>query len=164
MLKITRPSIPAPVAIAAALLLLGGNSSADMTGSNNVAIDPVASTAASVAGHVPSATTAPQAAAVAATTSTQGPVSVGDAANGHHRQITGVAAGSADSDAVSAADIGANAAIQRPAQQIRQYVSSRIMVEAPPRFTKDLRGIGAPLVARVELGKNSLFTLYTEAL
>jgi autotransporter adhesin len=67
----------------------------------------VASTAAGVAGHVPAGANAQQEAAIKATTSTQAAVSVGDAANGQFRQITGVAAGSADSDAANIAQLKA---------------------------------------------------------
>ncbi|QWC91638.1 ESPR-type extended signal peptide-containing protein [Cupriavidus metallidurans] len=65
----------------------------------------VASTAAGVAGFVPQSASTAQGAAIAATTSTLGAVSVGDAANGQFRQITGVAAGTADSDAVNVAQL-----------------------------------------------------------
>jgi autotransporter adhesin len=67
----------------------------------------VASTAAGVAGYVPQNATASQAEAVKATTSTQAAVSVGDAANGQYRQITGVAAGTVDSDAANVAQLKA---------------------------------------------------------
>ncbi|WP_311732773.1 YadA-like family protein [Variovorax sp. KBW07] len=67
----------------------------------------VASRAAGVAGYVPGSATADQQAAIAATTSTQAAVSVGDAANGQYRQITGVAAGSADGDAINLAQLKA---------------------------------------------------------
>ncbi|MET3382805.1 autotransporter adhesin [Variovorax paradoxus] len=70
----------------------------------------VASTAAGVAGYVPGGASAQQQAAVNATTSTQAAVSVGDAANGQYRQITGVAAGTADSDATNVAQLKASAA------------------------------------------------------
>ncbi|AMN68054.1 YadA-like family protein [Psychrobacter sp. P11G5] len=46
-------------------------------------------------------------AAIMATTSTTGAVAVGDAANGTYRQITGVAAGTADSDAVNVSQLKA---------------------------------------------------------
>ena len=65
----------------------------------------VASTAAGVAGFVPQSASTAQGAAIAATTSTLGAVSVGDATNGQFRQITGVAAGTADSDAVNVAQL-----------------------------------------------------------
>ena len=69
----------------------------------------VASTGAGVAGYVPGSATAQQRAAIQATTSTQSAVSVGDAANGQFRQITGVAAGTADSDATNVAQLKAAA-------------------------------------------------------
>ncbi|MBS0430595.1 MAG: YadA-like family protein, partial [Proteobacteria bacterium] len=66
-----------------------------------------ASTAAGVAGYVPTGATASQAAAIAATTSTQAAVSVGNASAGQYRQITGVAAGTADGDAVNVSQLRA---------------------------------------------------------
>jgi autotransporter adhesin len=70
----------------------------------------VASTAAGVAGYIPGSANAQQEAAIRATTSTQAAVSVGDAANNQFRQITGVAAGSADSDATNVAQLKAASA------------------------------------------------------
>ncbi|KAF1688806.1 hypothetical protein CSC62_17170, partial [Pseudoxanthomonas jiangsuensis] len=56
---------------------------------------------------MPAGADAAQAAAIAATTSTLGAVSAGDAANGQFRQITGVAAGTDDDDAVNVAQLTA---------------------------------------------------------
>jgi autotransporter adhesin len=69
----------------------------------------VASTAAGVAAYVPSSATPQQAAAIRATNSTQAAVSVGDPASGQFRQITGVAGGTADSDAANIAQLKATA-------------------------------------------------------
>jgi autotransporter adhesin len=80
-----------------------------VTQSGGVALgsNSVASRAAGVAGYIPGSANAEQEAAIKATTSTQAAVSVGDAANGQFRQITGVAAGSADSDATNVAQLRA---------------------------------------------------------
>lgn len=67
----------------------------------------VADRAGAVAGYAPEGATNTQQAAIAATTSTQGAVSIGDADSGKFRQITGVAAGSVDSDAVNVAQLKA---------------------------------------------------------
>ncbi|MDM0113024.1 YadA-like family protein [Variovorax sp. J22R133] len=67
----------------------------------------VSSTGPGVAGFVGAGATPAQAAAVAATTSTQGAVAVGDPASGQYRQVTGVAAGAADSDAVNVSQLKA---------------------------------------------------------
>jgi autotransporter adhesin len=56
---------------------------------------------------VPPAATDSQRTAIGATTSSLAAVSVGDAATGKFRQITGVAAGAADSDAVNVAQLKA---------------------------------------------------------
>ena len=79
----------------------------------------VSSTGPGVAGYVPGAATAAQAAAVRATTGTQGAVAVGDAGTGQYRQITGVAAGAADSDAVNVSQLKAtNSNVSSATEQI----------------------------------------------
>jgi len=63
-----------------------------------------------ILGFVPAGANADQAAAIAATQGTWGAVSVADAAKGEFRQITSVAAGTEDSDAVNVAQLKAVAA------------------------------------------------------
>jgi autotransporter adhesin len=84
---------------------LGTGASVIQAGGVALGSGSVASTAAGVAGYVPPTATAAQAVAIGATTSTLAAVSVGDAANGQFRQITGVAAGTADSDAVNVSQL-----------------------------------------------------------
>jgi len=84
---------------------LGAGSSVTQAGGVALGAGSVASTAAGVAGYVPPTATEAQRIAIGATTSTLAAVSVGDAANGQFRQITGVAAGSADSDAVNVSQL-----------------------------------------------------------
>ena len=67
----------------------------------------VANTGPGVAGFERAGATPAQAAAIAATTSTQGAVAVGDPATGQYRQVTGVAAGATDSDAVNVSQLKA---------------------------------------------------------
>jgi autotransporter adhesin len=86
---------------------IGFGAVVQQTGGVALGSGSVASTAAGVAGYVPGTATAQQEAAIRATTSTQAAVSVGDAANGQFRQITGVAAGTADSDATNVAQLRA---------------------------------------------------------
>ncbi|MFM9923164.1 YadA-like family protein [Variovorax sp. H27-G14] len=88
---------------------IGFNAVVKHTGGVALGTDSVASTAAGVAGYVPPGAGQSQAAAIAATNSTRAAVSVGDAANGQLRQITGVAAGTADSDAANVAQLKASA-------------------------------------------------------
>jgi autotransporter adhesin len=96
---------------------IGVRATAKVTGSVALGADSVASRAGGVAGYVPEGATAAQTAAVNATTSSAvnqlgdpiGAVSVGDEAKGLYRQITGVAAGSADSDAANIAQLKAAA-------------------------------------------------------
>ena len=82
-------------------------SQAKVTQSGGVALGSgsVANTAAGKEGYIPVTATQQQAAAIRATKSTEGAVSVGDASNGVYRQITGVAAGTADTDAVNVAQL-----------------------------------------------------------
>ncbi|MBO3274055.1 YadA-like family protein [Pseudomonas schmalbachii] len=65
----------------------------------------VANIAAGIAGYVPVGASAEQAAPINATQSTLAALSIGDASNAKFRQITGLAAGSADSDAVNVAQL-----------------------------------------------------------
>ncbi|MDQ0015379.1 autotransporter adhesin [Variovorax boronicumulans] len=71
-----------------------------------VGFGAVAATAGG-AGSAPTGASASQIAVTRATTRTQAAVSVGDTSNGEYRQITGVAAGSADSDAANVAQVRA---------------------------------------------------------
>ena len=73
----------------------------------------VASTPAGVAGHLPRNAPAEHQAAVKTTIGTQAALSVGDPASGRYRQITGVAAGTADSDATNVAQLKASEAAAR---------------------------------------------------
>ncbi|WP_318153425.1 YadA-like family protein [Halomonas sp. ML-15] len=77
---------------------------ADVTEEGGVALGSgsVASTAAGIAGYVPEGADDD---AILATTSTRSAISVGDADSGEYRQITGVAAGTEDSDAVNVAQL-----------------------------------------------------------
>ena len=86
---------------------VGNGASTTVAGGVAMGEGSVSSTAAGVAGYVPPSADATQTAAVVATTSTAGAVAVGDASNRVYRQITGVAAGSADSDAVNVAQLKA---------------------------------------------------------
>ncbi|NDZ13478.1 calcium-binding protein [Variovorax sp. WS11] len=86
---------------------IGAGSSVTQAGGVALGAGSVASTAAGAAGYVPTGASTSQTAAINATTSTLSAVSVGDAANGQFRQITGVAAGSLDSDAVNVSQLKA---------------------------------------------------------
>ncbi|WP_390349762.1 YadA family autotransporter adhesin [Variovorax boronicumulans] len=92
---------------------IGFGAVVQQTGGVALGANSVASTAAGMVGYVPGSANAEQAAAIRATTGTQGAVSVGDAANGQFRQITGVAAGTADSDATNVAQLKAASAASK---------------------------------------------------
>lgn len=98
---------PNAVAAAAQGVAIGAGTSVTQAGGVALGAGSVASTAAGVAGYVPPTATDSQRIAIGATTSTLAAVSVGDAANGQFRQITGVAAGAADSDAVNVSQLRA---------------------------------------------------------
>ena len=68
---------------------------------------PVANIASGIAGYIPTGASQAQINAINNTKSTSGAVSVGDVQNNVLRQITGVAAGTADSDAVNVAQLKA---------------------------------------------------------
>ena len=95
-------SASAPLTDAVAL-----GSQAKVTQAGGVALGAgsVANTAAGIESYIPVTATSQQAAAIRATKSTEGAVSVGDASKGVYRQITGVAAGTADTDAVNVAQL-----------------------------------------------------------
>nr|WP_277606412.1 YadA-like family protein [Acinetobacter sp. NIPH 2699] len=87
--------------------VLGNNVTQTVTGSVVLGTGSAATTGAGVAGYALSAATGADKAAITKTTSTTGAVAVGDATNGIYRQITGVAAGTADADAVNVAQLKA---------------------------------------------------------
>ena len=84
---------------------LGDGANALVAGGVALGSQSSANTAAGIAGYVPPTATATQTAAINATKSTLGAVSVGDPSSKKFRQITGVAAGTADSDAVNVAQL-----------------------------------------------------------
>lgn len=92
-------------ASAANAISLGAGSSVTQAGGVALGSGSVASRAAGVAGYVPPGASQSQRVAIGASTGTLAAISVGDPANGQFRQITGLAAGSADSDAVNVSQL-----------------------------------------------------------
>ena len=82
--------------------VLGNNVTSTVEGSVVLGTGSAARTGAGIAGYLAAGN-----AAITATTSTTGAMAVGDAANGIYRQVTGVAAGTADSDAVNVSQLKA---------------------------------------------------------
>jgi autotransporter adhesin len=100
---------------------IGNHASVTQSGGIALGANSVANTAGGIMGYIPASATAQQARAIQATTSTEAAVSVGDASRGIYRQITGVAAGTEDTDAVNVAQLkGVNARIEN----INQYVNN----------------------------------------
>ena len=87
--------------------VLGNNVTKTVAGSVVLGNGSAATTGAGEAGYALSVATNADKAAINKTTSTTGAVAVGDASSGIYRQITGVAAGSVDSDAVNVAQLKA---------------------------------------------------------
>ncbi|MCF9000304.1 YadA-like family protein, partial [Acinetobacter nectaris] len=87
--------------------VVGNNVKTTTAGSVVLGNSSAASTGAGVSGYVPTGATASDQSAINATISTTGAVAVGDAQSGIYRQITGVAAGTSDSDAVNVAQLKA---------------------------------------------------------
>ncbi|MCO6514978.1 MAG: YadA-like family protein, partial [Snodgrassella sp.] len=84
---------------------LGNRAQVKQAGGVALGAGSVASTAAGRDGYIPVTATQQQAEEIGKTKSTKGAVSVGDASNGVYRQITGVAAGTENSDAVNVAQL-----------------------------------------------------------
>ena len=95
------------VAAATSGVAIGKDSTVNAAGGVAIGAGSVSNAGSGVAGYVPPPATGTQAAAIAATTSTTGSFAVGDAATGVFRQISGVAAGSVDSDAVNVSQLKA---------------------------------------------------------
>ncbi|WP_228136147.1 YadA-like family protein, partial [Acinetobacter brisouii] len=87
--------------------VLGNNVTKTVAGSVVLGTNSAATTGAGVSGYASSLASTADIAAINATTSTTGAVAVGDASNGVYRQITGVAAGTQNSDAVNVAQLKA---------------------------------------------------------
>ncbi|MDF7675202.1 ESPR-type extended signal peptide-containing protein [Neisseriaceae bacterium ESL0693] len=102
-------------------IAIGTNTSATQNGGVALGSGSVASVAAGVSGYVPAGATDAQMSTIDATRSTQAAVAVGNADGGTYRQITGVAAGTNDSDAVNVAQLKA---VNNQMTQINQYVNN----------------------------------------
>ncbi|MHA3061902.1 YadA-like family protein, partial [Acinetobacter sp. ANC 4636] len=87
--------------------VLGNNVTKTVAGSVVLGTNSAATTGAGVSGYASSLASNADIATINATTSTTGAVAVGDASNGVYRQITGVAAGTQNSDAVNVAQLKA---------------------------------------------------------
>lgn len=108
-------------------IAIGRNTLSTVSGGVALGADSVSRASAGVAGYVPTGATAAQQAAISATTSTQGAVSVGDVEAGVYRQITGLAAGTEDSDAVNVSQLKA---VGNQAQQDAAAGDARTLQQA----------------------------------
>ena len=92
-----------------------------------------ATTGAGIAGYISANAAAADQAAILATTSTTGAVAVGNASAGVYRQITGVAAGTADSDAVNVAQL--KSVSNQLSDQINNVNNSAVQYDKNPDGT-----------------------------
>lgn len=128
---------------------LGPNASVGAAGGVALGKDAVANTAAGLSGYTPGNASAAASAGVSATTSTLAGASVGNAAAGQFRQINGVAAGTADSDAVNVAQMKAlNSALTGLRDVAVTYTSTN-------QDTVSLAGSGGTTVTNVKAGSLS---------
>ncbi|MCY1203719.1 Coiled stalk of trimeric autotransporter adhesin [compost metagenome] len=130
---------------------VGAGSTATAAGGAALGAGSVADRAAGVKGYVPPEATTAQADAIAATTSTVGAVGVGDAAHGVFRQITGVAAGSAPSDAVNVAQLQAVAS-QAAAAGSKWITGSPTTYVAPTSTGTDSTAVGSGAAVKADQG------------
>ena len=93
-------------------VILGSEANATVNGGVALGYKSIASTDKGIAGYDPETSATSTKTTDATWTSTAGAVSVGDATNNLTRQITGVAAGTADTDAVNVAQL--KAALKKP--------------------------------------------------
>ncbi|PIF78378.1 trimeric autotransporter adhesin [Variovorax sp. 54] len=134
-----------------ASLAVGAGSTAVADGGAALGAGSVADRAAGAKGYVPPDATAAQSDAIAKTTSTTGAVGVGDVANGVFRQITGVAAGSAPSDAVNVAQLQAVAS-QAAAAGNKWITGSPTTYVAPTSKGADSTAVGSGAVVNADKG------------
>ena len=113
--------------------VLGNDVTQTVEGSVVLGNKSAATTGAGIAGYMSANVTAADKAAILATTSTTGAVAVGNASAGVYRQITGVAAGTADSDAVNVAQL--KSVSNQLGEQINNVNNSAVQYDKNPDGT-----------------------------
>ncbi len=141
----------ASTAAGAASVAVGAGSTATADGGVALGALSAADRAAGTAGYVPPGADAASSKAIASTTATAGAVGVGDAANGLLRQITGVAAGSALTDAVNVAQLQAVAS-QAASAGNKWITGSPTTYVAPTSSGKDGTAVGSGAVVKADRG------------
>ncbi|SCC15748.1 Coiled stalk of trimeric autotransporter adhesin, partial [Snodgrassella sp. R-53583] len=99
---------------------LGSGAQVTQAGGVALGAGSVADRVAGIKGYIPVTATQQQAEAIGKTTSTKGAVSVGDTSKKEYRQITGVAAGFDDTDAVNVAQLKS---VDNQVSKINEYVN-----------------------------------------
>ncbi|WP_431513719.1 ESPR-type extended signal peptide-containing protein [Variovorax sp. DAIF25] len=141
----------ASTAAGTASVAVGAGSTAAADGGVALGALSVADRAAGAAGYVPPGADTASSKAIASTTATAGAVGVGDAANGLLRQITGVAAGSALTDAVNVAQLQAVAS-QAASAGNKWITGSPTTYVAPTSSGKDGTAVGSGAVVKADRG------------
>ncbi len=141
----------ASTAAGTASVAVGAGSTATADGGVALGALSAADRAAGAAGYVPPGADAASSKAIASTTATAGAVGVGDAANGLLRQITGVAAGSALTDAVNVAQLQAVAS-QAASAGNKWITGSPTTYVAPTSSGKDGTAVGSGAVVKADRG------------
>ena len=113
--------------------VLGNDVTQTVEGSVVLGNKSAATTGAGIAGYISANAAAADQAAILATTSTTGAVAVGNASAGVYRQITGVAAGTADSDAVNVAQL--KSVSNQLSDQINNVNNSAVQYDKNPDGT-----------------------------
>ncbi|MEO8855362.1 MAG: ESPR-type extended signal peptide-containing protein, partial [Burkholderiaceae bacterium] len=144
---------------------LGSNAYTNVSDAVALGSGSIAATAAGIAGYVPAGASALQSAAVMTTTSTLGAVSVGDVANNQFRQITGVAAGTANSDAVNVSQLSAVAtqASQADALSLKYDDATKARATLAGASGTVLANVAAGTVATDAVNKGQLDALASQA-
>jgi autotransporter adhesin len=141
----------ASTAAGTASVAVGAGSTATADGGVALGALSAADRAAGAAGYVPPGADTASSKAIASTTATAGAVGVGDAANGLLRQITGVAAGSALTDAVNVAQLQAVAS-QAASAGNKWITGSPTTYVAPTSSGKDGTAVGSGAVVKADRG------------
>ena len=114
---------------------LGSGAQVTVVGGIALGQGSIASTAAGQAGYIPPGASAADLAAINATTGTLGALSIADPGNGQYRQITGVAAGTAASDAVNVAQLTA------VGDQLSDLGASAVQYDSNPDGTPNFNSV-----------------------
>ncbi|MCF9034618.1 YadA-like family protein, partial [Acinetobacter nectaris] len=143
---------------------IGNNIAQTMDGSVVLGTGSASRTAGGIIGYTPTTIASGDKQAVLATTSTTGSVAVGDATNGVYRQITGVAAGTQDSDAVNLSQLkSVNNKVDTSANSIVSIIGGNSKVNTDGSITAPSYNISGQTQTTISGALNALNTAVQEA-